>query len=401
MTLRRRLVYTCVFSGYDDLRPPRCSSQDVAFVCITDDPALRVPGWDVRLLDASAEGIRDLDASRQSRYAKILPHKLFANYDASLYVDANLELIGSVEPLFAELATHDVVFFRHPENRPDIYAEADACIALGKDDPERIKEQVDRYRVAGFDGKSAPRFETIPAGMIILRNHCKVSVRKTMELWWQEYLNGSRRDQISLPFALRTAAQPHVLLEVNARNNEHVEWRPHDSIQAVRAARRWYAGADALVLHFESLNLDRLEQAVCVAREATHGPLTKLHRILNQSLRRRRLDRELVFAPVPSHRSLLRLRSGDWGKALGISGRPIAYVYAERTGSDSMGDDSRLLEILHGHDAPFVAVTINDLWAGRTESFLDWCDRAGISIDGDVLVRMLGETDDRRRDQQT
>lgn len=162
MSTARKLVYTCVFAGYDDLRPPRHPSPNVDYVCVTDDASLSVPGWEIRVLNMGAAGIEGLDSTRQSRYAKILPHRMFPDYGASLHVDSNLELIGPVETLFAHLDEHDLVFYRHPEGRANVYDEAAACIRLSKDDPSRIEAHAARYRAVGFEGKSDPRFPTIP-----------------------------------------------------------------------------------------------------------------------------------------------------------------------------------------------------------------------------------------------
>lgn len=395
MNTARKLIYTCVFAGYDELRPPLHPSTNLDFVCVTDDASLSVPGWEIRVLDMAAAGIEGLDATRQSRYAKILPHRMFPDYDLSLYVDSNLELIGPVEKLFAHLDEHDLVFYRHPENRCDVYDEAAACIRLSKDDPSCIEAHTARYRAAGFEGKSDPSFPTIPTAMVILRNHGNAEVVDTMEFWWREYLGGSRRDQMSLPYVLHASGQPHTLLDEYVRSNEFFEWRAHDSVQAARDARMRFVGADAVIMYSRGSSVEGLEGAIETARQAARGAFEKLAARVIKSVSRRPLGRKLAVGPSPRIGDLARLTPEAWGRSLCLSGVPIAYVTSKTADSDQKRIDGQLGRILRSHDAPTVVVAIEDLRGGISGEFLEWCGKVGALVDGQVLSNELREDRDR------
>lgn len=194
-------------------------------------------------------GDNNFGLTRKSRMPKILPYRYLKQYDRSLYIDANLEVIGALHALFARLDACQILFFRHPEGRTDIYTEADVCISMGKDDPEMLNAQVSRYRALGFAGRAAEDLATIPAGMAILRRHNDPQVQQAMELWWSEYVGGSKRDQISLPYALHQSDVVFDLIEDNVRRNEWFVWRKHYNQQATKSRLAAYDQAGAIVLH--------------------------------------------------------------------------------------------------------------------------------------------------------
>lgn len=193
---------------------------------------------------------KDIEAgTRLSRFAKILPHRVLPDYDKSLYIDANLEIRGTLGPLFDQLENAPAVFYEHPEDRYDVYAEAEACIAHKKDDAELLQQHVQRYRDLGFPGRSKTEARSIPAGMLILRRHDQRDVQEAMEVWWEEYVSGARRDQLSLAYALWQAGLSHTLLKGNVRSNEFVQWHRHSAQTASRDLAKEYTAASAIILH--------------------------------------------------------------------------------------------------------------------------------------------------------
>jgi len=91
------------------------------------------------------------------------------------------------------LSGADIAVFAHAE-RYCLYQEAAHCIHRHKDDPEVIRRQVSRYTQEGV-----PANYGLAECSILLRRHTK-QVREFNELWWNEILAGSVRDQISFPY---------------------------------------------------------------------------------------------------------------------------------------------------------------------------------------------------------
>jgi hypothetical protein len=84
---------------------------------------------------------------------------------------------------------------KHPR-RVCAYKEATVCINQRIDSPERIKSQIDRYKSEGF-----PQDYGLVMGGIISRVHNK-KAKRINYAWWNEIVNGSRRDQLSINYVL-------------------------------------------------------------------------------------------------------------------------------------------------------------------------------------------------------
>lgn len=91
------------------------------------------------------------------------------------------------------LANHDIALHAHP-HRNCIYDEASTCIKLGKDSPEVIRQQMERYRADGYPEKNG-----LVSGGIVYRRHTP-TIAKLNTYWWQEIKAHSRRDQLSFNY---------------------------------------------------------------------------------------------------------------------------------------------------------------------------------------------------------
>lgn len=225
-------VYTAIFGEYDKLHEPVVVPEGVDFVCFTDVP-LQSTVWQVRTVAAAHQ-----DPTRNARMYKVLPHRYLGSYEASIWVDGNIKIRGDVGQ-FAEkyLNKHDMVVYDHahakhrdreksPNPRHSVFEELEALLELArrgrvKDDPELMRQQIDRYKVEGYkEGKVA-------LTNTLLRRHNQPLVKEAMELWWTEIKNGSKRDQLSFPYILwKTGLQVH-WIEDNARENEYFIVEPH------------------------------------------------------------------------------------------------------------------------------------------------------------------------------
>jgi hypothetical protein len=186
------VIYTAITGGKDALRPPLHVPPDVRCVCFTDDPSLRSDGWEIRVLDGS-----EPDPGRHARRPKLLPHLFLPEFEWSLWVDANFQIVGNLEPFLSEhLPRAPFQAFRHGERRC-AYDEVEACIAHKKACPSLLRAQAGRYREAGM-----PDGLAVVQGAVLLRRHKQANVVATMELWWHETTRGSCRDQVSLPYVL-------------------------------------------------------------------------------------------------------------------------------------------------------------------------------------------------------
>lgn len=193
----RKAVYTFIFGDYDHLKSPAILTPGWDYICFTDDANIRSDVWDVRV-SSREPGDLCLGNKKYAGKHKILFHRYLKGYDLSLSIAADIELNCNLDDL---MRVHfpdgdDIMICRH-DVRDCIYDEAEVCKAFARDDPERIDRQMRRYRALGY-----PAHNGLYTAGVIARRHDRPNVQQMCELWWQECLAGSRRDQLSLPFAL-------------------------------------------------------------------------------------------------------------------------------------------------------------------------------------------------------
>ena len=214
----RWCVYTALFGGYDDLRPPLIRPSGVDFICFTDCD-LEVEGW--RTIRVAVED----DAVRESRRYKILCHRYLADYDASLYVDASTLIAGDIGRFVQRWCRgRAFAMWQHPQ-RDDVYDEAVAVLVQRKADPGRVVNQILAYEAAGL-----PRATGLVEASFMWRDHRDDDVMRLMEAWDEEVGAHSRRDQISLGFLMwRLGIRPQLFPRRlgNARANVISSILPH------------------------------------------------------------------------------------------------------------------------------------------------------------------------------
>ncbi len=186
----KMVVYTALTGDYDELVTPTVRNPNFDYICFTDNPELKSNFWTIKAMEDL-----DLDPIRKARRYKILPHKYLQDYDYSLWIDANFDIIGDVEEYINKRSKkHKLLAIKH-DMRDDIYEEAQACIDLEKDDHDTITRQVERYRDEKY-----PEHNGLIASGILFRNHNDKEVKQVMNDWYSEVYNYSRRDQLSFNY---------------------------------------------------------------------------------------------------------------------------------------------------------------------------------------------------------
>jgi len=190
----RRCVYTVLYGNTDTLPAQTVrGASALDFIAFIDDPAAAVPGWTCRLLPQRIPG----DPVRSARYVKFHPHLLLPDYDASLYIDCTVRLRQPPEALFAALLdghSETMACLAH-SHRDCVLDEVRAVLTLGYDDAELCLRQMADYARAGWRGEVRLTWTGL-----LLRHHHHPQVIATMQMWWENVLRYSRRDQLSLAF---------------------------------------------------------------------------------------------------------------------------------------------------------------------------------------------------------
>lgn len=193
--MNKRVVYTCITGGYDKLREPRFVSPSVDYICFTDNAALTSKFWKIKQIPGDLKNLTDV---KKQRLIKVLPHKYLPEYDVSLWVDSNVEIVGDLKDFFDKYdLSQKFLYTNHHPSRDCLYREQIAVLRLKKDTYENTNPQIERYREEGF-----PEHYGLAETNIILRAHCNPKCKRLMNVWGEEILNGSHRDQLSFNYAI-------------------------------------------------------------------------------------------------------------------------------------------------------------------------------------------------------
>ena len=183
-------AYTAVFDGYDEPKAPG----GVDCFCFTERGEA-YDGFETVQVERTEK-----DPRREARKYKLLPHRIFKDYDITVWFDGEVEWLLPVEDFVGEFiqehgVEYDVVVKSHPD-RGCLYDEAALCAKLRYDYPEVITRQTMRYHAEGF-----PTHDRLAWTNVVVRRQTE-KVREFGELWWKELSGGSRRDQISFPYCV-------------------------------------------------------------------------------------------------------------------------------------------------------------------------------------------------------
>jgi hypothetical protein len=194
MKRNKVVIYTAIAGGIDNLIQHSYRSPYFDYVCFTDRPVGESGMWEIRLIEENY-----LDEVRKAKFYKVFPQNFFPEYQSSIWIDGNIDVVGpDLEKRVMELMSEDTLIATniHP-HRNCIYEEANACLRMGKDEPEPILRQIDFMRSAGF-----PEDIGLYEMGLIYRKHLDQKVVQLMNDWWWMIKTFSRRDQLSFMYVL-------------------------------------------------------------------------------------------------------------------------------------------------------------------------------------------------------
>ncbi len=210
-------LYSAIYGSYDSVKKIR----DIGVTCwmFTDSSAVAEQsaelGWRPVLVNhgiATFRGPPSVTAPMLAhKWWKTHPHLACPKADISLWLDASMEIVRDdyVDLCLRALGEDDWACVPHP-SRNCIYPEADFSATLARYDAPSIKAQGAHYFTFHPAG-----FGLIATGANVRRHTAEVI--KLSEQWWDECVNWSHQDQLSLPVLLRLA-------EGKVRWNMNLPW---------------------------------------------------------------------------------------------------------------------------------------------------------------------------------
>ncbi len=233
--MNNRTIYTVITGNYDTIKQPQVITPGASYFLFTNNHSINDAGvWQIVYLEedkidgyvpeVADDNVR-ISNIRLSRKVKMLAHKyLPKGYDMSIYLDADMLIKADMSKLFELLNVNVLmVAFRHGSCF-SVREEINDLIERGVVEQDVVENQWQRYLKWGFRDDIG-----VTENGILIRRHNHPKVVELMELWWQEYLHGCLRDQVSLmPCVFKCGFMPHLrFIEGNIRRNEWVEVMRH------------------------------------------------------------------------------------------------------------------------------------------------------------------------------
>lgn len=270
-------VYTSLYGTRSELPPNLSRARGLDFICFTDKRQ-EAPGWEMRV-----DGDSGLSPVLAAKRFKVLPHRYLADYEYSLFVDANTLMHGRLDEWVDRyLIDAPFVMWPHPE-RSDLYRELIAIVEMNRHRPQEVFMQMRHYAAEGLPGRTG-----IAEASCIWRRHHEPRLIQLMEAWWREITERSTRDQLSLGYLFwKTGVRPKVPPPElgTSRDNPYFTKLPHGRFDRAPLALR---KAPISFLYDE--------------RAAGSGSTVMRGEQLSRHVRDHFPDREVTFEPNPNPR---------------------------------------------------------------------------------------------------
>jgi len=219
-------VYTCITKGYDRALPGSPNFDwEMDLVAFTDSNFQATNGWSTKALHCDSLELRpDLI----NRFHKILYYKVLEDSQVSIYIDGNVQMGADFKGLIQDfISSGKPIGLSLHTQRSSILEELDACKDMAKfkgDDSSRGDAQVRRYLEAGL-----PWDYPLYSATVIFRNHkYDVALKEAMNLWWEQVVSHTARDQLSLPFVLWVTGIEPFILKFDIFDNPYFIRYSHD-----------------------------------------------------------------------------------------------------------------------------------------------------------------------------
>ncbi len=204
-------VYSCITDEYDTVLEPVSDEPGVDYYLFTDVEIRNGSKW--KKVDITRfKEYTELTPVQLNRKIKMLPFKYLPDYDYSIYIDGNIEIVAPLSPLVEEMGSHALGVHYH-RTRDCIYDELVQVLYLKKADPVLARQQVAAYKKDGFP----PHFG-LYENPILIRKHSDKGVCRLMEIWWEEYMRYPTRDQLSLPYVIWKSGYDRGKIHIIAKN---------------------------------------------------------------------------------------------------------------------------------------------------------------------------------------
>ncbi|MDD2466683.1 MAG: DUF616 domain-containing protein [Desulfobulbus sp.] len=199
----RKLFYTVLTGDYDLLNEIPEKLNNWEYICFTDNPRLKSNTWKI----VQIENNFNLDPRRLSRVFKIKNYLVDSEYDISVYADANIKIRGNLDAFIAQaLRPHSALTLPVHPFLNSLEGEYKQCLAVGKDQRDILESQYNFYTKDQRFSDSTPHVNA----RLLIRRTGNSAINTMMDLWFEQLMQWSRRDQMSFNYVLNMCRDVNV-----------------------------------------------------------------------------------------------------------------------------------------------------------------------------------------------
>lgn len=194
--MKRFVIYSAIVGGYDAVLQPLVVDERFDYVLFSDCLFEKKNGiWQIRTVD-----YQNTNRIRVARYVKTHPESLLPEYEASLWLDANICIAGKeIYDRFIELFEKGILVASVKHLAYDcVYDEMFSVLDFRYESEEVVVNWGHELRKRGF-----PRHAGLYETGLLYRRHLNEAVKNFDALWWRYIDAYSKRDQLSFTVALR------------------------------------------------------------------------------------------------------------------------------------------------------------------------------------------------------
>ncbi len=182
--------------GYDEIRQPLVIDDRFDYILFTDVSKMNHDGiWSIRNINFDIS-----DKQLLSRYPKINPISQLNEYEYSVYMDANVQIVSAkFYERIMQLVLQDVELagVKH-QHRNCLYEEGfRILISFPNINRWKLLSQMASFKKEGF-----PYNYGMYEANVIFRSHKSSRVSSLCQSWWNIYKNAVRRDQLCYSYVL-------------------------------------------------------------------------------------------------------------------------------------------------------------------------------------------------------
>lgn len=196
LKMKRFVIYSAVIGSYDEVFQPLVIDDCFDYVMFSNSlPEGQKGTWQIRRIEYD-----NPIQSKIARYVKTHPESLLPEYEASLWLDANICIAGKeVYDRFVELFEKGTLVASVKHLAYDcVYNEMFSVLDFRYESEEVVVKWGHELRKRGF-----PRHAGLYETGLLYRRHSNEAVKNFDALWWRYIDANSKRDQLSFTVALR------------------------------------------------------------------------------------------------------------------------------------------------------------------------------------------------------